>query len=141
MTREKYIEQGLKSLVSTIKGRDKSLPKQSSGDIKQSLLKQVLGNRGNPDMQSEYSGQFNLSSSLYFQIMEDALRGTLENGESALKKSQLEALDAARDWENLGTGNESKMMHIYRGLDEIPGKSFTQSQFQFRQNHIAKQKK
>lgn len=121
-----------------MKNRDKSLQKQASGPIKEMLLKQVLGNRRNADMQSEYSGQFNLSSSLYFQVIEDALRGTLENGVSVLEQSQKGGLEQFSEERK---ERQPKMMEIYRGLDEIPGKSFTQSQFHFRQNKITKSNK
>ena len=109
---------------------------QKSGPIKESLLKQVMGNQRNPLMQSEYTGQFNLSSSLYFQVMEEALRGTLENGESVLKQSLMQKLDNSLKIDDEFGEKPFKMTDIYRGLDEIPGKSFSQSQHHFRHSKI-----
>ena len=105
------------------------LRKQKSGKLKNELLKQVMGNtRGK--LQSEYSGQYNLSSSLYFQIMDNVLRG--KNDDLGKHDEENYIGQSMR----VNEDDESGMMKIYRGLDQIPGKTFTQSQYYFRHNRV-----
>ena len=134
ITREKYIKEGINSLVSTMKLKNENLRRMNSGPIKENLLKQVMGNQRGSQMQSEYSGQYNLSSSLYFQIMDEVLRGKL-NENNAIKEQNMYQSVKIKEKQN-DNQNHFGIMSIYRGSDQIPGKTFTQSQHYFRNNQV-----
>lgn len=114
--------------MQTVKSRE-PLRKQGSGSLRASLLKQILGNPRSQDRQTEYSGQYNISSSLHFRGMEQALRGSLGCG------SEEPALEETRE-----IGDGTLMGQMFRGLDEVPGKRFTESQFHFRRNEVGRVK-
>jgi len=115
-----------------MKEKKESLRKQKSGKLKNVLLKQIMGNQRGK-MQSEYSGQYNLSSSLYFQVMDKVLRGKEEDENVLMENKNLYNSLNPYHQDN---ENETGMMKIFRGLDQIPGKTFTQSQHYFRHNQV-----
>ena len=136
-----------------------TLDKDNNGAQKE-LLKQVLGNNRPIYLQSEYSGQYNLSSSLHFkrigQRLEDSradnenlavidqYNQTLKDYLSKVLSSDSEGDRANRNRDTLMRSINNKRTpyksFIPGGGDNLPGKTFTESQHYFKHNIVGRDK-
>lgn len=151
MTSSLYFGYDPKNIINT-NNRDKiinetlNIISNENNKNQEPLLAQVLGNNRPLYSQSEYTNQFNLSSSVYFQNIHQRFqeKNHIDNNEAVIKEYEDDLreieLGETNNKENLKNSYGPYISYIKGGEDVIPGKSFTASQSYFRDNIVGRSK-